>query len=493
MSDANRVSIRAVKEVTFGVVPATPDLRELCITGAPSLAFAPETVVSEKIRSDRQITDLVLVGGEAAGDIGGELAFRVQDILLEGAFFNVFQQRFIRENDATGTGVTAAGTSPDEFTVASGTVAVVDDIVRAEGFTNAGNNGFHIVNGSPSATTVPVASTLVTEASPPIGAQLHVVGRRSAAGDIDATSSPDTITSAILDFTTLDLEIGDWIKFVGFTGNPANDDYVRISVIAANVLTLDVVPSGWGADTPAGAVDIYMGERLKNGVLFQSYTLEEEFSDHDPDVTFQYFRGMAVDGLTLTAAPQAIVTMTTTFSGKDNVYSDGSNPTTEFSVDGAGRVTGATTIPLPSLQVLNTSSNVGRIARGGVPITGKNFVLEASFEIANNLRQLNAVGFLGAPQLGVGEFSVTGTLNTYFDDSSLARDVINNTETSFDVRFEDDSSHVVIIDAPRIKFSEGAPEVPGKNQDVTIALAYQAILQESFGYTLKYLRFNGVQ
>ncbi len=490
MSDTNRVAIRAVNEGTFGVVPLTPDLRQLCVTGAPSLAFTPETVVSEKIRDDRQIDDLVLVGGEAAGDINSELAFRVQDILLEGAFFSTFQQRVQRVNDEVETQVTAV--SATDFTVTDeGDTVIVDDILRGEGFAVAGNNAFHIVDGVPTNTSFTTATAEV-EATPPLGAQLHVVGRRSAAGDIDATATPDTITSVILDFTTLGLEIGDWIKFKGFTGNPANDDFVRISAILANTLTLDIVPSGWAADTPAGAVDIFLGERLKNGVLFRSYTLEEEFSDHSP-VTFQYFRGMVIDGFTITAAPQAIVTTSVTFSGKDALFSDATTPTAEFAVDGAGRVSGATSIALPALQVLNSSSNVGRIARGGVPITGKNFVLEASFEIANNLRQLNAVGFLGAVDIGVGEFSVTGTLNTYFDDADLARDVIANAETSFDVRFDDNFQHSVIIDAPRIKFSEGAPEVPGKNADVTIALAYQAIRQASFDYTLKYMRFNGTE
>jgi len=490
MSDTNRVAIRAVKESTFGVVPTTPTLRQLCITGAPNLAFVPETVVSEKIRSDRQIDDLALVGGEASGDINSELAFRVHDILLEGAFFNTFQSRVNRVNDAAATQITAASATDFTVTDESDTV-IVDDILRGEGFAVAGNNAFHIVDGVPTNTSFTTA-TAVAEVTPPSGARLHVVGRRSAAGDIDATATPDTLTSVILDFTTLGLEIGDWIKLNGFTTETQNNDYVRISAIAANLLTLDIVPATWAAATPAGAVDLFLGERLKNGVLFQSYTFEEEFEDHSP-VTFQYFRGMTVDGLTITAAPQAIVTTSFTFSGKDSLYSDATVPTTEFSVDGAGRVAGAVEVPLPSVQVLNSSSNVGRIARGGVPIAGSNFVLEASFEVANNLRQLNAVGFLGAVDIGVGEFGVTGTLNTYFDDANLARDVINNTETSFDTRFEDDNSHVVLIDAPRIKFSEGAPEVPGKNQDVTIPLAYQAIRQDAFDYTLKYMRFNGVE
>ena len=500
MSDTNRVAIRAVKEATFGVVPATPDLQELCITGLPGLAFTPETTVSEKIRSDRQIDDLVLVGGEAAGDVNSELAFDVHDLLLEGAFFNLFQTRFSRTNNQAATQVTNVDGTDDEFDVTDeGDAPVQNDIVRAEGFTNAANNGFHLVDTGATNTAIPVTSSLVDETPPANGVKVKVVGRQAAASDIVATTGPNGLTSTVLDFTTLGIQAGDWIKLSGSGGTwpAANNDYVRILTVAANALVFDIVPSGWAANGGASAtVQLYLAERLINGTTRFSYSFEEEFADHSP-VTYQYFRGMVVDGVTISAEPQAIVKINFTFSGKDAFFSDATTPASTPdqlpAVDGAGRVDGATTVTYPSVNVLNSSSNVGRIARGGTPIAGSNFVLEATFEIANNLRQQNAVGFLGAVNIGVGEFGVTGSLNTYFDDATLARDVVSNAETSFDIRFEDNDSHVVLVDAPRIKFSEGAPDVPSKNADVTLALSYQAIRHPVFNYTLAYFRFNGVQ
>ena len=496
MSDTNRVAIRATLESAFGVVPATPDLTELDITGLPSLAFTPDTVVSEKIRADRQIDDLVLVGGEASGDVNGELTFSVHDLLLEGAFFNVFQSRTNRLNSEGATQIT--GVTGTAFTVTDETtVPVVDDIMRAQGFSVAANNGYHIIDGAPSATSFTTATAEV-ETTPPNQARVKIVGRRSAAADLDLTisGSTGTIDSVILDYTTLGLVAGDWIRLDGFPGTPANEGYYRLSLApTANLLTFDIVPTGAATEAPAGAVDVYMGERLTNGTTFQSYSFEEEFTDHSP-VTFQYFRGMTVDGLVVTAPSQSIVTMAFTFSGKDAFFSDSGEPASvpdQLPGVTSGRVTGATSITSLPLSVLNSSSNVGRISRGGVPITGSNFVLEASFEIANNLRPLDAVGFLGAINIGAGEFGVTGSLNTYFDDSSLARDVVDNTETSFDMRFEDSDAHVIVVDAPRIKFSEGAPDVPSKNEDVTIALAYQAIRHAVFGYTLLWQRFEGFQ
>lgn len=499
MSDTNRVALRAVKESSFGVVPTAPRLQDLSYTGAPNLAFAPETTVSELIRADRQIDDLPLVGGEASGDVNSELAFDVQDLLLEGAFFNTFQARLQRKNEESQTQISNVDGTTETFTVSDeGDAPAQNDIVRAQSFTNSANDGFHIVDAGATNTSIPVTSDLVDE-TPPLYARLNVVGRRGDTGDLALTisGSTGTLASTTTDLSTLGLQAGDWIKLAGFVATAANNGWYRLSVDpTAALLTFDVVPSGSASETPAGDVDVYHGERLINSTTRFSYTLEEEFQDHSP-VTYQYFRGMVVDGLTITAEPQSIVTISFTFSGKDAFFSDSGTPASTPdelpAVDGAGRVDSAVTVTQGQVNVLNSSSNVGRIARGGTAIAGSNFVLEASVEIANNLRQLNAVGFLGAVDIGVGEFGVTGTLNTYFDDASLARDVVSNAETSFDLRFADNDSHVIILDAPRIKFSEGAPEVPGKNQDVTLPLSYQAIRHPTFNYTLAYFRFHGVQ
>lgn len=498
MSDTNRVALRCVEEVAFGVVPTAPVLEEICYTSAPNLAFVPETTVSEKIRSDRQIDDLPLVGGEAAGDINSELAFRVHDKLLQGAFFNDFQERYGRDNDVVATEISDVDGTLEEVTVTDeGDAPPVGAIVRHENFGVDANNGFFTVASVIGNVSYVTNESLEDEAVVPSGARIRVVGQRGATGDITAAAgAEDSIGSTALDFTTLDLEPGDWIKLDAFA-TVADNDFVRILSIVATKIVLDIVPSGWATDTGVGVeVDIYLGERLINGTVEKSYTIEEQFEDHSP-TTFQYLRGMEVDGLVINATPQAIVTTAFTFSGQDAFFSDAGEPASVPdqlpAVDGAGRVAAAVTLPLPAVEVLNSSSNVARIARGGTPITGANFVLEASIEIANNLRQLNAVGFLGAVDIGVGEFGVTGTLNTYFDDASLARDVIANTETSFDMRFEDNGAHVILIDAPRIKFSEGSPENPGKNQDVTVNLSYQAIREPTFNYTLKWMRFNGIQ
>lgn len=493
MSDANRVALRASEEINgFGIEISTPDLATLVITGVPDLGFAPETVKSAVLRADRQVSDLSLVGGEASGSVPSELRADVHDQLLEAAFFSSFAGPIKWANRQAVDDISDVATAGDEFTVVNkGAALLVGAIVRAEGFTNAGNNGFHIVNGAPGVTTVPVATNLVDEAAPPINATLTHCGHRAGTGDTDATASPDTITDGTLDYTTLGLQVGDWVRLDGFTTPAtANNGFARVSIIAAGVLTFDQVPTGWVAKTEAGTVDIYLGRRLTNGTTLKTFLLEEEFGDHSP-VTFQYFRGCGVDGMEVNMPSQELAVITFTFSGKDSFFSDGNDPSTVISTDGGtGRATGAITYPPLPRTGINTSSNVARISRSGIVIAAKNFVTEVSFVVANNLRQLNAVGFLGAVQLGVGTFDVTGDLTTYFDDKSLAEDVVNNTETSLQIALDDGNGHGIVIDVPRSKYSEGSPEVPGENDDTTLPLSYQGIEDSVKGYTALWQTFN---
>ncbi|MEE9367041.1 MAG: phage tail tube protein [Dehalococcoidales bacterium] len=486
-ADTNRVALRIVEESTPGTTPVTPAFQQLRITGTPNLAFAPVTVTTNEIRSDRQITDLILVGAEAGGDAGFELSASALDTIIEGAMLSTWVRRTNRLNSST-TQITGISSNVISVTDTSDDFAV-DDLVALNGFGDDNDDIIFPAIATTDSTTVTSGVTLTDNASPGATATLHNVGVETAAGDIDATASPNTLTSTVLDFTTLGLTVGQWLKIggtaalTGFLTNTANNDWVRVSAIATNVLTLDVVPTGWLAEANA-AQEIWLqfGDYIINGTTLKQYSLEREFSDIS---VFEYFVGMAVNTLNFQLSSQSIVTATAAFLGFNATI-----VTSRFS--------GATTIVAPDETVVNTSSNIGRIGRSGTPITGPNFILEATIDMNNNLRRQNAVANLGAIGIGTGEFGVTGTLNTYFGDSTLIDDVINNTETSLDFRFEgstgiETTKRVVLIDMPRVKYSSGAPAVPGKNQDVLQNLGYQAIRQTSTDTTMLIQQFQGVQ
>lgn len=83
-SDSNRVGLRYVRETTWGTLPAGPNMQELNFT-SESLKGNINTVTSETIRSDRNVSDITVVGGGGGGDTGFELRYGDLDGLLTGA------------------------------------------------------------------------------------------------------------------------------------------------------------------------------------------------------------------------------------------------------------------------------------------------------------------------------------------------------------------------------------------------------------------------
>ncbi|HEX2242746.1 MAG TPA: phage tail tube protein [Gammaproteobacteria bacterium] len=488
MSSTNRVALSLIREAVLGALPTNPIIRAQRITGAPNLGMQPSTITSNEIRPDRQITDLILVGSEAGGDEAFELSFRSQDDLLEGAMFNRYVRQPYREG-ATITSIAAGSATVTDTTAGGGGSFAAGDIVYGEGFAVAANNGLHVLTAG-SATSL-TAATFALEAVVPSAAKLIRVGRRGASGDIVAVTAGGTrLTSTTLNFTTLGLQVGQWIKIGNANvvdesyNTAAANAFARITSITANALGL-FVDSTFAADTGAGkTIGLYFSDFLTNGVTRQSFAIEERFTDHNPE-TVQVVLGNVIDTLSIEFEPQAIVTGTATFFGTTGaVY----NPVApgDYSNIYSGAVTREVA---PASQVLNTSTNVARFARGGTRIVGPNYIRNFTFEIVNNLRRLEAVGVFGAADVGEGEFSVTGDIETYFGDKSMLEAVVNNTETSLDCVVRDNDFHAYVFDLPRLKFSEGQPDVPGKNDDVTINLSYQAIRHATLGYTASVSRF----
>lgn len=476
LQSTNRVKIARVREVTFGVTPASPAFKAIRTTGQPNLGATPTTVTSAEIRSDRQIKDQILVDTVAGGDLPGEMSFQSMDDDLEEALQGTW-------TNMPNAAVSALSTTT--ATIASGGASYKAGMLCLfSGFANATNNGIFPVVSNTGTTVVFTAATFTAEASPPAGASIRVVGFNGASADIVAvTSGGNALTTTALDCTTLGLIAGMWAKVGGATSGlqfatAANNDFVRISAIAAGKLTLDRVPSGWTADTGTGkTVQLFFGDFLTNASTKRSNTIERQYLDHSP-VSYELLTGQTLDKFGIVAKSAAVVTVSRTYMGAAASIS-------------TTRTAGATDVAAPTNDVLNASSNVGRIGFNSSVITGPNYVMEAQINIANNLRRQTAVGTLGAVGIGNGEFSVSGSLNTYFGDKTVLDKVLANTLTSFDIRLgrTDSNNESLVFDMPSIKLSSGSPAVSGKNADVMLQAGFQAILDATYGYTLSVGRF----
>ena len=495
MSDTNRVGLRFFRSAQrTAPIPAGPfDLEQLRFTGTPGLAFVPTTIVSEEIRPDRQISDLILVGAEAGGDTGIELSYAAFDELITGAMFALYQNT----ESKTGTGeITAFGAGTIDVDV--GGDFIIGQIIRLQKLLtgDVGDGIFEIsgiavnvltVDPLPGTNTTAVAGTETADAD----TNLEVTGFvAQGVGDISlvvtGADAVFTFPAGALDDamgTGVPLEIGAWIKFAEFP-IAANNLWNRVREIdlAADTVTVDT-QTGMLTDAAAGElVQAFYGSRVENGaeaISDHQFAVERRFEDHSP-ITRELFLGMALNNFNITLAPQAIAVGSLTWFGFSSAVSDDSPAYADLYAN------------LPNdllaeqFDVYNTSSDIGRLGRGvdAIDSAGVNFVLEATIEINNNLRRQPAVGVFGAAGIGVGELSVTGTLSTYFDNDEILQIILNNTETSLDLITQGGDGRSMVFDLPRIKFSGGAPDVPGKNADVTIPGTYQAILSPVFGYTI---------
>lgn len=84
-----RHALNYVKETSHGVIPNTPAMTALRYT-ACSLDLSRQTMQSNELRSDRQITSVRTGTDSVAGDIDFELSFSEYDPLLEAALFGTW-------------------------------------------------------------------------------------------------------------------------------------------------------------------------------------------------------------------------------------------------------------------------------------------------------------------------------------------------------------------------------------------------------------------
>ena len=486
LQSTNRVALAKTREATFGVTPSNPAFNAIRQTSS-GLNANPETKITNEIRGDRQVTDLILTGTNAGGTIGGELAFAVADDDLEEALQGTWSNNPSITVATIDTEISDVSTTT--LTVAAGGAAFVAGMLTLmQGFATAGNNKLARVSSSTATTIVYPAATFTAEAAQiPVGASVRQVGFQGASADVTAvTAGGNGLGSTTLDFTTLGISVGEWLK-VGDGDNAncsfataANNGFCRVSAVAAHKISFDIVPSGWTADAGTGkTISVFSGDFLVNGSTKRSNTIERQFLDHSP-VTYEYFRGQTLNTLAIDAKTQDIATYTKSYIGKD-----------AFLPSPMARIAGSTDVAAPTYGVLNTSSNVGRIGFDGSTITGPNFVMGATINVNNNIRGQKAIGSIGAVGTGNGEFTVTGSLNTYFGDPTIYQKVINNTKTSFDIRFgrTDGNRESLLIDLPSIKLSGGAPSVSGKNADVMIDGEFTAFMDATKLYTISVGRF----
>jgi hypothetical protein len=217
VSDANRTTFAIVEEQVLGTTPDNPVWERIRITGG-GLKAAPKTTESAELSADLNVIDNTLVGIEPTGTAAVEMVYKNIDTPLEGLMRSRWAGPAVRDNngvadsvitDVTATDMTVLATAGTKIN--SGVVAP-GHLVLTTGFTAPNNNAIRRAGAGTTGTDLKLAGGTV-EAVPPGTARAKVVGFEGVAGDI--TAGANGLLSTALDFTTLGLVLGQWLKIGG--------------------------------------------------------------------------------------------------------------------------------------------------------------------------------------------------------------------------------------------------------------------------------------
>ena len=197
---ANRTALYRVKEVTWGITPATPALTQTRLTGE-SIDDTIKTDTSKEIRSDRQIADLIVVDSSPGGDFSYELSYGSFSDLIASALLTAFSATLAIVGIGGDISTTVAATPAANLTstlAGKFTGVVAGQWLKLSGFTNPGNNGFFqvttvISNQSLSVTPTPAA------AETPAGTAANISGSMARNG---ITEQSYTLIKIFNDATT---------------------------------------------------------------------------------------------------------------------------------------------------------------------------------------------------------------------------------------------------------------------------------------------------
>lgn len=463
----NNANWAFAKEASLGVLPGSPEWFNLEPNSISSYGANITTVSRDPISKNRQLRKGSTTDLDSSVGLDADLTLSHFENFVEGFCFATSTATVLVCDEVVATG----------YSVTSGNGDLAQNtLVFARGFDTAANNGLKVV-GAASTTTEIKVSGLSAE-TPSGNATVEIAGVRGTASDLDIDASGD-LTSTTLDFTTLGLTVGQFVKFAGFS-NSVNNEFARITAIAANKLTLDKKSTTFVAEAPAGAVDIYFGGFVRNvptddaSFLVQSYQFEAAYKDLNAVGVdeYEYAKGNLANELAFSLPVADKASMTFGFIG-----TDAEPPSTT-------RATNAASAKDPNkTEMFNTSADIVRLRITEVDETGLTTDFkDISVTLRNNVSPEKVLGTLGAKYMNYGNFEVMIEGEMLFTDSAVADAIRNNREVTMDFCITNGDGGFM-LDIPAMTMGGGERSFP-VNESITLSTTAMAHEDEELGTSL---------
>lgn len=492
----NLVSLAYSVEASLGVLAGSPYWKLLEPNNITAFGATVTKVARDPISPDRSRRKGVVVDLDSTMEFEHDLT---REVFID--FIEAFSFASTRYPYVTGTQraiVVRSGASPygqsleavnstssfDHDSIGTGGYTA-GRLVYARGFALAANNGIHEVDTGSSSTSTVVTSTLADETpGNTANATMEPAGVRAATGDLVWTNATKTLSSTVLDFTTLGLTVGQTIHIGGLTSaNQFSEGvaYGRISSIAANALVFDKLQGTLAADDPGTGetVDLLYGGFVRNVASTDSDFLERSFHfeavwpdlDDTPADMYSYSKGNYANQVTFNLPLTEKATVEFGFVGTDT-----GNPTTT-------RETNAAT-PLQTVQTsaFGTSSDIARLAVEELDEDGLTTCFKSvSLTLNNQATPEKCLGTLGATFMNVGNYLVDAEMQVLFTNGDVIGHIKSNETVTFGFILKNDDG-ALACDIPAMTLGDGTLELP-RNESVLINLAGEAFKDNVLGYT----------
>lgn len=287
-----------------------------------------------------------------------------------------------------------------------------------------------------------------------------------SAVNLQAIAASNKFVRATGSWVTDGFVAGQWFKSAGFTNAANNSFWFATSVTATDLV---VAQTGVIVDEASAASRTITGKYLRNGTAKKSFLLERQSLDIGK---YLPYTGMRVGQLSLNVQSEDIVTGSFQFTGAKGLVSSGTSL--------ANTVTASTTNP-----VMNATANIGALYEGAFTSTLAVAVKGLNLSVNRNLRAQKAIANKASIGVGYGSLVVTGQINPYFEDEVLYNKFINHTQSLLSFRVTDSGGKIYIFTMPALFYSDGNPDGPGLNSDIMQNMAFQAIRDPTYGYTIQ--------
>lgn len=425
-----------------------------------------------------------------------------------------------RRRNGTVPTVVATGFDVGEDAAAAG--YLTNQLVFAEFFGDAGNNGLFVVTGT-LANVVQVAG-LTAEAAPPPDASIKVVGYRFADSDISMVAGSATtypaLGSAALAIGDTGLETGDWVIVGGtaatnrFTAEE-NNGLCRVRSADNGFLFLDLTSGGADRDTApiaeAGVagqqIDVFFSNRYFNvsalltDFVQTNWDIERTLGQANPVsepgiVQGEYVTDALLNTFTLPAPAKKKLEFDAQFIGRDGIarsgrvgdelLSDGDDILDELQADAFNS---SSDVLRERLYIYPTPDDFTT-----VPQRLFRFVTEHNVEISNNAVVEDAHGVFGALDITPGDFTFRSEMTAHFVEVEAQKQIRADTDIGYQLAYV--KAHrgrraAVVFDCPIGSLGNSVNNVE-RNASIKTPLTFTGHRSPIHDYTASYSEFDYV-